>query len=91
MLQHRNVVRALLPHQRSAIVRIWNRTPLMRKLSILAAMTAKGERADLAVGKLVALAGLMASFLSAEQRVNIASQLRQEADALAPNPERRLH
>jgi hypothetical protein len=42
--------------------------------------------------KLVDLIGLMASMLSAEARVAIANQLRDEADALAPSVDgRRLH
>jgi hypothetical protein len=57
----------------------WNRTDLMTRLSILARLVVNGERADLAVGKLIALVSLMASMLSSEARVAIAQQLRAEA------------
>ena len=70
----------------------WNRTDLMTRLSILARLVVNGERADLAVSKLVALVSLMASVLSSEARIAIAQQLRGEADMLAPPPDRRaLH
>jgi hypothetical protein len=70
----------------------WNRTDLMTRLSILARLVVNGERADLAVMKLIELCGLMASMLSSEARVAIARQLRDEADMLAPPLDRRaLH
>jgi len=70
----------------------WNRAPLMTKVTVLARLVVNGERGDLAVMKLIELCGLMASMLSAEARVAIAAQLREEANALAPPPERRaLH
>ena len=70
----------------------WNRTDLMTRLSLLARLVVNGERADLAVSKLVALVSLMASMLSAEARVAIAAQLRDEADVLCPPLDRRaLH
>ena len=70
----------------------WNRTDLMTRLSILARLVVNGERADLAVSKLVALVSLMASMLSPESRVCIAQQLRDEADMLCPPLDRRaLH
>jgi hypothetical protein len=74
------------------ILRAWNRTPLTRRLSILAAMTIRGQRAQIAVVRLLALVGVMASQLSPEDRVFIADALRLEADALAPPSDRRqLH
>ena len=70
----------------------WNRTDLMTRLSLLARLVVNGERADLAVSKLVALVSLMASMLSAAARVAIAAQLRAEADVLCPPLDRRaLH
>jgi hypothetical protein len=70
----------------------WNRTDLMTKVTVLARLMVNGERADLAVRKLVALISVMASMLSSEARVAIAAQLRDEADMLAPPLDRRaLH
>jgi hypothetical protein len=64
----------------------------MTKVTVLARLTVQGEQAQLAVMKLVELCGLMASMLSAEARVAIAAQLKDEADALAPPLDRRaLH
>ena len=64
----------------------------MTKVTVLARLMVNGERADLAVSKLVALVSLMASMLSSEARVAIAQQLRAEADALCPPLDRRaLH
>jgi hypothetical protein len=60
----------------------WNRTPMMTKLSIMAAMMIKSEQAPMAVSKLIALVGTMATMLDSESRVYIASQLRDEADTL---------
>jgi hypothetical protein len=64
----------------------------MTRLSILAAMVVQGERAQVAVAKLIALASVMAAMLDGEARVAIAQQLRAEADMLTPPPDRRaLH
>jgi hypothetical protein len=64
----------------------------MTKVTVLARLMVNGERGDLAVSKLIALVAVMASMLSSEARVNIAAQLRDEADILAPPPDRRaLH
>jgi hypothetical protein len=64
----------------------------MAKVTVLARLMVNGERADLAVSKLVALVSLMASMLSSEARVAIAQQLRAEADMLCPPLDRRaLH
>ena len=64
----------------------------MAKVTVLARLMVNGERADLAVSKLVALVSLMASMLSSEARVAIAQQLRAEADILCPPLDRRaLH
>jgi hypothetical protein len=51
-----------------------------------------GDQAMTAVAKLIALIVVMASCLSAEARIAIAQQLREEANALATPIERRaLH
>ena len=64
----------------------------MTRLTILTRLVANGEPAQLAVMKLIDLISLLASMLSAEARVAIAAQLRDEANALAPPSERRaLH
>ena len=80
-----------LHHGNNAIVKAWNRTPLTRRLSILAAMTVQGQRPQIAVVRLVALVSAMASELPPEARVFIAEALRSEADALAPPVDRKLH
>ena len=78
--------------QPSNLLAAWRRTDLMTKVTVLARLTVQGEQAQLAVMKLVELCGLMASMLSAEARVAIAAQLKDEADALAPPLDRRaLH
>jgi hypothetical protein len=61
----------------------------MTKVTVLARLVVNGERGDLAVMKLMELVALMASMLSAEARIAIAAQLRDEADGLAPPPGRR--
>jgi hypothetical protein len=77
---------------RPSFLTAWNRTPLMTRVTILAKLVVNGERGDWATLKLIELCGLMASMLSAEARVAIASQLRDEANALAPPSDRRaLH
>jgi hypothetical protein len=63
----------------------------MTKLTVLARLTANGEKAQLGVSKLIGLCSLMASMLSSEARVQIAAQLREEADSLMPPVDRRLH
>jgi hypothetical protein len=64
----------------------------MTKVTLLARLTVQGEQAQLAVMKLIELCGLMASMLSAEARVAVAAQLRDEADMLCPPLDRRaLH
>ena len=78
--------------QPSNFLAAWRRTDLMAKVTVLARLMVNGERADLAVSKLVALVSLMASMLSSEARVAIAQQLRAEADMLCPPLDRRaLH
>jgi hypothetical protein len=72
-------------------VNAWNRTPMMTKLSIMARMVVQKEDPQISVMKLIELVGLMASMLNGEARVAIADQLRDEADALAPLPNRRIH
>jgi hypothetical protein len=71
------------------LMKAWNKTPLMTRLTLLARSVVNGERPEVGVGKLIGLVALMASFLGAEQRLLIANQLRDEADALAPPFERR--
>jgi hypothetical protein len=61
----------------------------MTRLTLLARSVVDGERPEVGVGKLISLVALMASFLRAEQRLMIANQLRDEAEALAPSFERR--
>ena len=69
----------------------WHRAPLMRKLEILAASIVNGEHALEAVVKLLSLVALMASMLSPAARICVAAQMKEEADALCPPPDRRLH
>jgi hypothetical protein len=74
------------------ILSAWARAPLMGKVMFMARMLVDGEQALTAVCKLIALVLCMASMMSAEERIAIAEQLRQEADALCPPPDRRaLH
>jgi hypothetical protein len=56
----------------------------MTKVAVMARMLVNGEQALPGIAKLIALVVVMASCLSAEARVAIAQQLREEADALAP-------
>jgi len=67
----------------------FRRAPPMTKVAVMARTLVNGEQALPAVAKLIALVVLMASCLSIEARVAIAAQLRDEADLLAPPPERR--
>jgi hypothetical protein len=53
-------------------------------------MTIRGQRAQIAVVRLVALVSVMAAELSPEARVFIAEAFRAEADALAPPVDRKL-
>jgi hypothetical protein len=78
--------------RQARILNAWCRAPLMTKVAVMARMLVNGEQALTAVAKLVALIVVMASCLSAEARIAIAQQLREEADALAPPFDRRaLH
>jgi hypothetical protein len=64
----------------------------MTKVAVMARMLVNGEQALTAVAKLIALIVVMASCLSAEARIAIAQQLREEANALAtPTDRRALH
>jgi len=78
--------------KQARVLNAWCRAPLMTKVAVMARMLANGDQALPAVAKLIALVVVMASCLSAEARVAIAGQLRDEADALAPPYDRRaLH
>jgi hypothetical protein len=58
----------------------------------LARALVNGEQALPAIAKLIALTVCMASMLSAEARLAVSAQLREEADNLAPPFDRRaLH
>jgi hypothetical protein len=57
----------------------------------MARMIVNGEQTLPAVAKLLGLILVMASCSRIEVRIAIAEQLRQEADALAPPFDRRLH
>jgi hypothetical protein len=69
----------------------WHGAPLMKRLEVIAAHLVNGEQALEAVVKLLSLVALMASMLSAEARIAIAAQLKEEADALCPPVDRRIH
>jgi hypothetical protein len=64
------------------LLNAWNRTPMMLRVSILARSLLEGEHGSEAVAKLIALAAVMASSLTLEQRITIAHQMRNEADQL---------
>jgi hypothetical protein len=77
--------------QASQFIGAWNRAPLMTRVTVLARLVVNGERGDVAVMKLIELCGLMASMLSVRARLQIAMQLRDTADCLAPPFDQRLN
>jgi hypothetical protein len=73
-----------MPQLRTIPLAAWNRAPLMTKVVVMARLLVNGDQALTGIAKLIALVVVMASHMSAEVRVAIAAQLRDEADALAP-------
>jgi hypothetical protein len=70
-------------------IQAFHRAPLMTRLVVLARAVVHGERGDVAASKLINLATVMAAMLSGRARLEIAAQLRDAAEMLAPPAEPR--
>jgi hypothetical protein len=79
------------PSGNLATFRAWRKAPLMTKVAVMARMMCNDAQPLTAISRLIALVVLMASSMSAEARIAIADQLRQEADQLSPPHDRLLH
>ena len=79
------------PSGNLATFRAWRRAPVPVKIAIMTKMLIAGQDVLPSVSKLISLIVVMATRSSAEVRIAIAEQLRQEADALAPPHDRLLH
>jgi hypothetical protein len=74
------------------VLNAWCRAPTMGKVAFMVRMLTDGDQAMTAVAKLIAVVITMAAGMSAEERLAISAQLKEEAHLLAPPHDRRaLH
>jgi hypothetical protein len=69
----------------------WSRAPMQTKVAVMARMLVNDQQPLTAIARLIGLVIVMAANMSVEVRIAVADQLRSEADALCPPPDRRLH